>query len=408
MTGPPGSGKTLTVKEIVKKLRALGERIVLLAPTGQACQMLQSVVGGDMPCYTVDMCIYQPGVAASILKYGASVILDEASMLTLEQQDELLMALEGEPQLGAGSGTGAGAHHGRRRTLGLRRLILVGDVDQMGAVGGVSVFGALLRLPAVRKVRLERIWRQGTARTALVKNIEVLRNPARFRFAQMEEDDSFHVIISEDFRADQPRAAAVRRFWEAAGNAEKIRVICFTLQVKGMLNLAIQGTRAESRVSAPIAGRGKPHSDVRFGDLVRCTRNYYGPAPRRGQTGPLLVTNGTIGRVEPGPTGPVVQYPLLLDMAAEYGRFKTEFELGAYASTVHGVQGAESDTVVGVLDAEAYRHPPRELLYTTVTRARTQCVLLMTPQAASLLEAEKRPNPESEKLYRQLAHHFRA
>jgi len=374
VTGPPGCGKTHTVRSIVQKWKSLGEKIVLFAPTGQATQVLQLAVGdATIPAYTLNMCFHDYHVSRAIRNREACLVVDELSMVSLQMIVSFFLSLEGER-----------ASAGGRRTLKFKRLVLVGDVDQMGAVGGVSIAAALMSLRRVKVVRLERVWRQGDAASALARNIERLRDPAPFRFADLAQDDSFTIVMRPELSDERTRAITVRQFWEAASAETETRVLCMTTKTKLALNLAIQSARPESRHSAPIA----PGSLVRFGDLVRCTRNYYTANKR------LRVANGAVGLVKPGPT---IEYAGYADDDGA-----TEFDLGAYASTVHAAQGAESSTIVAVLDAETFRDPPRELLYTAVTRAKKQCVLLCTPLAASMLEKERKTSPETENLARQL------
>ena len=55
----------------------------------------------------------------------------------------------------------------------------------------------------------------------------------------------------------------------------------------------------------------------------------------------------------------------------------------AYATTIHKSQGSEYKTVFIVLPNSPQSMLQRNLLYTAITRAKTKCVLLTTPQAVN-------------------------
>jgi exodeoxyribonuclease V alpha subunit len=113
---------------------------------------------------------------------------------------------------------------------------------------------------------------------------------------------------------------------------------------------------------------------------------------------PLLITDNDyeLGLYN-GDTGVVVQEPDgHVSAAFERGRELLHFSplrLGAvdtvYAMTIHKSQGSQFDTAAVLLPAADSRLLTRELLYTAVTRARSELILVGTEEA--IRRAVERP-----------------
>jgi exodeoxyribonuclease V len=86
--GYAGTGKTTTVKAIVNSLQAIGQKSILLAPTGRAAKVMTSLSG--RPAFTIHKIIYQRktrdggmavfGLRKNLYK-NTLFIIDEASMI---------------------------------------------------------------------------------------------------------------------------------------------------------------------------------------------------------------------------------------------------------------------------------------------------------------------------------------
>lgn len=128
LRGYAGTGKTSLVAAVVRALAGMNVPCVLLAPTGRAAKVMSRYSG--IPAYTIHHAIYHGDPATghftlsdNVLR-GAVVIVDEASMLSVERDN---------PTFGSGCITddlvtwtmaGAGC-----------RLLLVGDDAQLPPVG---------------------------------------------------------------------------------------------------------------------------------------------------------------------------------------------------------------------------------------------------------------------------------
>ena len=144
LTGGPGTGKTTTLNGILKLFERDGLEVVLAAPTGRAAKRMSEITGreaktihrllevewdkNDNPHFKHDM--------QDPLKADA-VIVDELSMVDITLFSSLLNALP----------------------LGCR-LIMVGDSDQLPAVGAGNVLHDLIESKTLPVVELKKVFRQ--------------------------------------------------------------------------------------------------------------------------------------------------------------------------------------------------------------------------------------------------------
>ncbi|MCX7669877.1 MAG: AAA family ATPase, partial [Anaerolineae bacterium] len=121
LTGGPGTGKTTSVRSIIRLAEAAGIKTVLASPTGRAAKRLSEATG--RPAKTIHRLLeFSPGGGFSFQRNEENpldvdmVIVDEASMLDLLLANHLLKAIP------------PGAH-----------LLFVGDIDQLPPVGAGNV-----------------------------------------------------------------------------------------------------------------------------------------------------------------------------------------------------------------------------------------------------------------------------
>ena len=145
ITGGPGTGKTTILQGILSLLGHMQLKCVLAAPTGRAAKRLTEVTGEDAS--TIHR-LLEVGIdpATGQMVFGRdedlplradAVIVDEMSMVDVLLLHNLLRAI---PQG--------------------RRIILVGDPDQLPPVGPGFPFGDMLRSGMLPTVRLTEIFRQ--------------------------------------------------------------------------------------------------------------------------------------------------------------------------------------------------------------------------------------------------------
>ena len=150
LTGGPGTGKTTSMRALIRALTLKKKRIILAAPTGRAAKRLSDATG--LEAKTLHRLLQlKPGGKS---QYDAKehplpadiVIVDEVSML-----DTLLM-------YNLLKGIATGTH-----------LLLVGDADQLPSVGAGNVLADIINSGEVPVVKLDQIFRQG-AGSAIISN----------------------------------------------------------------------------------------------------------------------------------------------------------------------------------------------------------------------------------------------
>ncbi|MBR5584454.1 MAG: AAA family ATPase, partial [Lachnospiraceae bacterium] len=175
ITGGPGSGKTTTILSIIKVLETIFRKctIKLLAPTGRAARRMSETTG------------YYASTIHSGLRistetdddYGAEsleediIIVDEVSMLYLRIATLLLRAVDDG-----------------------KKVILIGDCDQLPSVGPGAVLRDIIRSNAVPVVKLERIFRQDKE-----SNIYVNSRKIKNGSTDLNEGSDFLILESDGF-----------------------------------------------------------------------------------------------------------------------------------------------------------------------------------------------------------------
>jgi exodeoxyribonuclease V alpha subunit len=331
------------------------------------------------------------------------VVVDEASMVSLSLMAKLVESVRVDA-----------------------RLILVGDPDQLASVEAGAVLGDVIG-PAARQLCLRPAWRRelatvttmpaepGTATTAEASvgdGIVVLRTVHRYGGAiadlataiQCGDDDGAMAVLRSDatdvewIEGDlaEPRAVAqlesVRHRVVAAGR--DVHTAAETGDARGALeHLAAMRVLCAHR-------RGPYGVTTWMGHVERwLARSIDGYGVGRWYVGrPLLVTENDYGLgLYNGDTGVVVEHRPG-EVTAAFDRRGDLLEvrpsrLGAletvHAMTVHKSQGSQFATVAVILPDETSPILSRELLYTAITRAQRQLVLVGTE--ASVRAAVSRP-----------------
>lgn len=141
LTGGPGVGKTTTTKVLVRLLLAMKKRVLLAAPTGRAAQRMTEVIG--VQAQTIHRLLeWQPSIGGfkkneqDPLRADV-LIIDESSMLDVHIAAALLRAVAPTTQ-----------------------VLLIGDPDQLPAVGAGNIFHDLITSQTVACFRLTKIFRQ--------------------------------------------------------------------------------------------------------------------------------------------------------------------------------------------------------------------------------------------------------
>lgn len=342
LTGGPGTGKTTALRSIIDILSEQGLEILLAAPTGRAAKRLAEATG--CPAATVHRMLEAQGREDGEMRFGRDaetqleadvIIVDEVSMMDVVLMQHLLAAVL------------PGAH-----------LILVGDVDQLPAVGPGSVLKDILRSGVIPSVRLTEIFRQNNTGT-IVLNAHAINAGRAPSFT--EEDFIFVPAVSSEDAAAQIVSICTR--FVRAG------IPLMDMQVLSPMRREACGVDLLNRSLQAALNPPEPNKDeavgFRLGDKVMQTRNDY----------TKNVFNGDIGRIcWIDSEHLVVTYAE--DMEVSYTRDEFGALTLAYAMSVHKSQGSEYDIIILPLVRAHHIMLQRNLLYTAVTRAKKRVIIV--------------------------------
>lgn len=362
LTGGPGTGKTTTVRGILAVLEDEGLKILLAAPTGRAAKRLSETTGRE--AQTVHRLLEAGGGEDGAPYFARNednpldadvVIVDEVSMMDIVLMNHLLRAIP----------DGC-------------RLVLVGDVDQLPAVGPGSVLKDAIRCGQLPVVRLTEVFRQA-GESIIVHNAHRInrgllpdwRSSQDFQFLEMANDEAVADAIVRLCRDELPAAG-----YDALGDVQVLspmhRLVCGVEN----LNRLLQGA-----LNPPDPAKGwiqGVNQTLREGDKVMQIRNNYTKG----------VFNGDIGFIAAIDDGVViVRYP---EGPVMYERGELDELQLAYAMSVHKSQGSEYPVVILPLVPGHRIMLQRNLLYTAVTRAKERVILLGSKAALNTALANDR------------------
>lgn len=380
ITGGPGTGKTTVLRGILDLLGELQKRVLLAAPTGRAAKRLTEVTGEEAS--TIHR-LLEAGIDQSTgkmvfardednpLKCDA-VIVDEMSMVDVLLLSSLLRAIPRG-----------------------KRLILVGDPDQLPPVGPGFPFSDMLRSGVLPAVRLTEIFRQAQ-QSLIVMNAHRVNQGQLPELKTITSDFFFMRRNSEEAVTSLIRDLCVTRLPKNMGiQPSEIQVLSPTR--KGGVGTAALNKLLQSALnpSAPEK-REKSYGESIFreGDRVMQIRNNYDIVWKKTDgsavgTGIFNGDVGTITAIEPKEELLRVRFD---DREAEYDFTQLgELEL-AYAITVHKSQGSEYRAVI----LAAWNGSPyllsRSILYTAITRARELLIIVGREETVAVMTENAKKN----------------
>lgn len=368
LTGGPGAGKTFSQKILVDILNQEGKIVKLAAPTGKAAMRMEELTGGEAS--TIHKLLEWSPAELAFSRDETNpieadcLIVDEASMLSLEIADSLFRAI------------GDNTH-----------VLLVGDPDQLPPVGVGKVLDDLLRSEAVPLVKLDKVFRQA-AKSMIIQNSRRI-NGGKMPYLKKEEAESdLHHNMLNDFywvNRSTPQETfdlvidfACNRIPRAFHMNPVEDIMVLAPMKKGVVGLDNINIELEKRLNAEPKKIVLPNRNIAVGSRVVQTKNDY--------TTGREVMNGEIGIV--------VAYDEVSDSC------EISFDKGskiinvpvpdmdsyylAWAMSVHKAQGSEFKAVVTPVSTAHYTMLSRALTYTAITRASELCVMVGETKALSM------------------------
>ena len=377
ITGGPGTGKTVTTNAIIREWERLGLRVLLAAPTGRAAKRMSEVTGREAA--TIHRLLgYQNGAFmhdADTPLEGDALIIDEVSMV-----DTLLMRhlLDAVPER--------------------MRLVLVGDVDQLPSVGPGCILRDIIDAGTVPVCRLTEIYRQAQG-SQIIMNAHAV-NEGRAPATDNPEGTDFWFFRCED-KLQIPRLivdlvsrkipdkfgctpddiqvlSPMKREFDPIGSTQLARLIQEVLNPSG-----------------ECVGK-KGDTEFRVGDRIMQVKNDYDKGIFNGDIGVILSKENEQDEEKTLFVASFDDNPVRMTRSDI-----KNIEL-AYACTVHKSQGSEYPVVVIPVHESQYVMLKRNLLYTGITRAKRQCILVGTRKAAAIAAQNEETRRRSTRLKEKL------
>lgn len=341
ITGGPGTGKTTTLKGIINLFLDMGKKVVLAAPTGRAAKRISDLTGEEAK--TIHRLLgYSMGKGYRNKQFDTDIlIIDEASMLEQVLFNHLLQALK--------EGT---------------KVVLVGDPDQLPAIGAGNVLKDMIDSGTIPVINLYENFRQKEG-SLIAENASIIKEgrvpqkiPSQdFIFVEENNAGSIHNRLMHLVAEELPSYTSI--------SPKDIQIV--TPQQEGPLGAKQLNIDLQEKINPDALELRRGTKRFRLGDRVMQTSN----SSQRG------IYNGETGWISKlDPESKFLEVTFYDGKKSVYG-IKDLKELSlAYATTVHKLQGSETDYMVLVMTSSHRPMLHRNLLYTGVSRAKKLCVVL--------------------------------
>lgn len=334
ITGGAGTGKTsvlLALMYCIKKLNP-NTKFALTAPTGKASRRMSEATGMDAFTLHKKLGLTEEVAETDFYLTADVIIADEFSMADLLLSVQLFRAVK----------TGA-------------KLILVGDPNQLASVGIGTVLRSLMKSKIVPVTMLTKTFRQDD-KSSLFKNISAIKNGG-----ELESGEDFKLIKA----TDNPQKLLIDIYNQKCSEYGKDNVVI-------LLPYRKCGDTCTEKVNRIIQAQVQTlqNEHCKVDDY-----HYFFVNDPVIQMENREVANGEVGKV----------------ICANYDAVTVDFEgtiveynrdeildniCLAYAITIHKSQGSEYLCAITTCLENEEPMQSKNLLYTAVTRARKECVLI--------------------------------
>ena len=380
ITGGPGTGKTTILNGILELLGQMQLKCLLAAPTGRAAKRLTEVTGEEASTIhrLLEASIDQNTGKMFFVRDDDSplkcdaVIVDEMSMVDVQLLHSLLKAVP----------TG-------------KRLILVGDPDQLPPVGPGFPFSDMLRSGQLPTVRLTEIFRQAQE-SLIVMNAHRVNRGEMPELRNVKSDFFFMRRQNEEGVVQLIRDLCTTRLPQNMGiPSDQIQVLSptrkggvGTMSLNRMLQAALNPAAPDKKE------RQFGEYAFREGDRVMQIRNNYDILWKRtdGSEVGAGIFNGDVGVIQSIEPSTETITILFDDREADYDFTQLNELEPAYAMTVHKSQGSEYRAVI----LTAWNGSPyllsRSILYTAITRARELLIIVGREETVGVMVENAKKN----------------
>lgn len=365
ITGGPGTGKTTIINTIANIFLSLGYSVSLTAPTGRAAKRIEETTG--IEAKTIHRLLgYMPNRYDDFgyFEYNEEnpldtdlIIVDEVSMVDIVLFEKLLRGIKDST-----------------------KLIIVGDVDQLPSVGAGNVLRDLINSKIIKCIKLIDIFRQ-SENSNIIVNAHKINNgeepilnekDSDFFFLKSENSVSTRNIVVDLISNRLPKAYGYDFYKDIQILTQSRKGVCGIYELNRLLQEVLNPKTENS--SEIIFG----NKIFRLNDKVMQTKNNYNLSfVDSDEEEGFGVYNGDMGIIYN-----IDEDDKKIQVEMEDGR-KIEYTLEdldnlelAYAITIHKSQGSEFKSVIIPLFDGYHLLQTRNLLYTAITRAKENIILV--------------------------------
>lgn len=386
LTGSAGTGKTTVVKAIIEIYDKFfpTHEISLSAPTGRASKKLEESTGHFaqtnhrlLGYKQSDKNGQQAGFEydeENKLPHDFFVI-DEMSMVDLHMAYSLFMAVERDA-----------------------KILLIGDVNQLPAIGAGNVLKDLLETEVIPKVRLTKIYRQAKNSQIIINANNV--NAGKRVVVDHSRGDMYFINQQRDEGIFQMIIRSVLRFKELGYDTSDILVL--SPMKKGIIGTIELNKKLQEVLNPKSVDKAEvKHGNriFRVGDRVMQTVNQAEKGIYNGDIGTITYIGEM--EVEIDDDTKAIKEVIVTDFQGnEVVHLREEWkELEhGYAITIHKSQGGQAPNVIIPMSTSHYVMLARNLLYTGMTRAEKILVIIGRQQALSQCISNNKTSQRNTKL----------
>ncbi len=395
ITGGPGTGKTTIINTISKIFLENGYNISLCAPTGRAAKRIEETTG--IEAKTIHRMLgYIPSSYDDIghFEYNEDnpldtdlIIIDEMSMVDVVLFEKLLRGIKDNT-----------------------KLIIVGDVDQLPSVGAGNVLKDLINSNKIKYTKLIDIFRQ-SENSNIIVNAHKINNGQEPILNEKNSDFFFLNTDAPSITRNVVVDLISRRLPKAYGYDYSKDIQILTQSRKGIcgvfeLNKLLQDIlNPKTEASDEILVGNKL---FRVNDKVMQTKNNYNLSfvDDEGEEN-FGVYNGDMGHIifiDESSNKLTVEMDdkRLIDYSLED---LDNLEL-AYAITIHKSQGSEFKSVIIPMFDGYKLLQTRNLLYTAITRAKENIVLVGEKNVMNTMIRNNTINSRYSNLEKRIQHFY--
>jgi exodeoxyribonuclease V alpha subunit len=355
ITGSPGTGKSTILNVAITYFEHLGKTVTVGAPTGRASKRLTEATGKDAK--TIHRLLkYQPRINRFLKDENNPIntdvlIIDEASMIDVRLFKSLLKAVKKSTS-----------------------LVLVGDIDQLPAVGPGNILSDMISSKSFSVVRLEHIYRQD-GKSRIIYNAHLIRDGLYPVLSESEYKDFFFIDKTDPEQVMETiEELLIERIPKTFGYNPFFDIQVIVPTNKGAVGVESLNLRIQKKLNKNSLFVQRGLYEFRLDDRVIQLKNNYEKE----------VFNGDIGFVKNIDLEMKVLGIEFEKRLVEYDFYDLDQISLSYAITIHKSQGSEFKCIIIPILTSHYILLQRNLLYTALTRAKELAILIGSKKAIGI------------------------